>query len=63
MKDWLQENPNGSKDAFEKYFKALSADVKKVSQSLPSLLLLIILCTQMYKNQANVAVRISVLHV
>jgi hypothetical protein len=40
MKDWLRENPNGSKVAFEKYFKALSADVKKVlpcDQSFPSL--------------------------
>lgn len=30
MKNWLHENPNGSKDAFEKYFRALPADVKKV---------------------------------
>jgi hypothetical protein len=31
MKDWLEENPNGLKDAFEQYFKALPADVRKVS--------------------------------
>jgi hypothetical protein len=30
MKDWLEENPNGLKDAFEEYFKALPVDVKKV---------------------------------
>jgi hypothetical protein len=30
MKDWLLENPNGLKGAFEEYFKALPADVKKV---------------------------------
>ena len=30
MKEWLEQNPNGSKDAFEKYFKALTQDVKKV---------------------------------
>lgn len=37
MKDWLLENPNGSKDAFEKHFKALPAGIKKVrDQYLPS---------------------------
>jgi hypothetical protein len=30
MKDWLEQNPNGSKDGFESYFKALSPDEKKV---------------------------------
>jgi hypothetical protein len=30
MKEWLEQNPNGSKDAFEKHFKALSQDEKKV---------------------------------
>jgi hypothetical protein len=30
MKEWLEENPNGSKDAFERYFKTLPADVSKV---------------------------------
>jgi hypothetical protein len=31
MKDWLEENPDGTKDSFERYFKALPADVRKVS--------------------------------
>jgi hypothetical protein len=31
MKDWLQENPDGLKDAFEQYFKALPAEARKVS--------------------------------
>jgi hypothetical protein len=31
MKDWLEENPNGLKDAFERYFKALPVDARKVS--------------------------------
>jgi hypothetical protein len=30
MKDWLEQNPNGSKNAFEEYFKALTPDVIKV---------------------------------
>jgi hypothetical protein len=34
MKDWLEENPNGLKDAFEKYFKALPKNVKKVSNAM-----------------------------
>jgi hypothetical protein len=34
MKDWLEENPNGSKDSFDQYFKALPADVRKVSNNL-----------------------------
>jgi len=44
MKDWLEQNSNGSKDAFEKYFKALAPDVKKVcnivsnSATMPSLM-------------------------
>jgi hypothetical protein len=42
MKDWLDENPNGSKDAFEKYYKALDTDIKKVCDaSFPTLLILI----------------------
>jgi hypothetical protein len=60
MKDWLHANPNGSKDAFEKYFKGLPAPAKKVcDQYFPSLLTLILLCTQIFKDQANAAVRIS----
>ena len=31
MKDWLEENPNGTKDAFELFFKALPADARKAS--------------------------------
>lgn len=31
MKDWLDQNLNGSKDTFEHYFKALPADITKVS--------------------------------
>jgi hypothetical protein len=59
MTDWLRENPNGSKDVFEKHFKTLTTDVKKVcDQSFPSLLLLILLCTQIYKDQASAVVRI-----
>jgi hypothetical protein len=30
MKDWLEENPDGLKDMFELYFKALTMDVRKV---------------------------------
>jgi hypothetical protein len=40
MKDWLEENPNGLKDAFEKYYKALPADAKRVSTATSRLLLL-----------------------
>ena len=61
MIDWLRENPNGSKDVFEKHLKALPADVKKVrDQSFLSLLSLILLCTQIYKDRASAAVRILV---
>jgi hypothetical protein len=57
MKEWLIENPNGSKDAFEKYFKAIPANIKKVcGDSLPSILTLI-LCMQIFKDRANAAVR------
>jgi hypothetical protein len=31
MKDWLNDNPNGLKDAFEQYFKALPPDIRNVS--------------------------------
>ncbi len=31
MKDWIEENPNGLKDMFELYFKALPMNVRKVS--------------------------------
>jgi hypothetical protein len=62
MMDWLCENPNGSKDTFEKHFKALPADVKKVcNQSFLSFLSLILLCTQIYKDWASVAIHILVL--
>jgi hypothetical protein len=40
MKDWLEDNPNGLKDAFETYFKALPPEVRKVS-NFPSPLPLI----------------------
>jgi hypothetical protein len=33
MKDWLEENLNGLKDVFEKYFKAFSENVRKVSNA------------------------------
>jgi hypothetical protein len=60
MKDWLQENPGGSKDAFEHYFKALPADVKKVRDrhflSVLSPHVLISTCTQTYKDRAAAAV-------
>jgi hypothetical protein len=62
MTDWLRENPNGSKDAFKKYFDTLPADVKKVRDKyFPSLLTLILLCTQIYKDRAKAAVRILVI--
>jgi len=38
MKDWLDENPSGSKDAFEKYFKALPMDIRSVSTATSYLL-------------------------
>jgi hypothetical protein len=61
MKDWLQVNPNGSKEAFEKYFKALSADAKKVCyQPIPISSSTDRLRTQIYKNQATEAVCISI---
>lgn len=34
MKDWLENNPNGMKDAFEQYFKALPADGRKASNTV-----------------------------
>lgn len=40
MRDWLERNPNGLKDAFETYFKTLPADVKKVSNLINFTLLL-----------------------
>jgi hypothetical protein len=63
MKEWLVGNPKGSKDAFDKYFKALSQDDKKVCGFLFSLLLhtnLIILSTQKYKAIAVEAVCASI---
>jgi hypothetical protein len=43
MKDWLEQNPGGSKDVFEKYFKALTEDAKKVgNNSLCSIVQLIL---------------------
>jgi len=62
MIDWLHKNPNGSKDMFEKHLKALPADIKKVhDQSFLSLLLLILLCMQIYKDWASAAIHILVL--
>ncbi len=60
MKDWLEENPNGSKDAFELYFKALPPDLRKVSDQYISSfpLILISTCTQTYKDQAATAVSV-----
>ncbi|KAF8463819.1 hypothetical protein DFH94DRAFT_699348 [Russula ochroleuca] len=34
MKEWLEQNPNSSKDTFESYFKALTQDVKKKYRDL-----------------------------
>ncbi len=62
MKEWLQENPNGSKGAFEKYFKGLSADVRKVCDRPSHLSALNLLGIQVYKDQANAAVSISFTH-
>jgi hypothetical protein len=65
MKDWLGENPNGLKDAFEQYFKALPADVRKVSNhtgsNFPFSLALTLVCVQTYNDRATAAVRVSVL--
>jgi hypothetical protein len=61
MIDWLCKNPNGLKDTFEKHFKALSANVKKVcDQSFLSLLSLILLCMQIYKDWASATIYILV---
>jgi hypothetical protein len=30
MKDWLEQNPDGSKDAFDRHFKVLSQEDRKV---------------------------------
>jgi hypothetical protein len=60
MKDWLEENPSGSKEAFEQYFKALPADARKVSnrtgRRFPFPLFLTLVCTQIYKDRASSAV-------
>ena len=40
MKDWLEQNPNGLKDTFKEYFRALSADARKVSTATSCFLLL-----------------------
>jgi hypothetical protein len=60
MKEWLEQNPNGSKVAFETYFKALTHGDKKVcsnSNDSPSIPLLFLLSTQKYKDLAAAAVR------
>jgi hypothetical protein len=64
MKDWLGENPNGLKDAFEQYFKALPADVRKVSNhsNFSFSLALTLVCVQTYNDRATAAVRVSVLY-
>jgi hypothetical protein len=62
MKDWLKGNPDGLKVDFEQHFKALPADIRKVSISHddhdPISLVLILTCTQAYKDQAAAAVRV-----
>lgn len=60
MQDWLEENPNGLKDTFEKYFKALSENVRKVSScsNSPFPFALTLLCVQTYKDHASVAVHV-----
>jgi hypothetical protein len=62
MKDWLEENPNGLKDAFEQYFKALPPDVRKVSihSNFTFAFVLTPVCTQTYKERATAAVRVSI---
>ena len=64
MKEWLEENPNGSKDAFEQYFKALSASVRKVSSCSysPFPVALTLFCVQTYKDRASAAVGILLLY-
>jgi hypothetical protein len=64
MKDWLEENPDGLKDAFEQYFKALPPDVRKVSNdsNFTFPLTLTLLFMQIYKERATAAVRIFLLH-
>jgi hypothetical protein len=59
MKDWLEDNPNGLKDAFEKYFKELPVDVRKVRKCSYSHILftLTLLCEQTYKDRVSAAVR------
>ena len=63
MKDWLEVNTNGTKDAFEQYFKALPTDVRKASNhsNFPFLLGLTLVYAQTYKDRATAAVRVSVL--
>jgi hypothetical protein len=49
MKDWLEQNLNGLKDAFERHFSALTPDVKKVGHDMndsASITLLIPLSTE-----------------
>jgi hypothetical protein len=62
MKDWLHDNPNGLKNAFEKYSKRSLQLPKKYMINFPSLLSLpvILLHAQIYKDQANAAVRIPI---
>ena len=37
MRNWLEENPNGLKNTFEKYFKMFLVDVRKASTALHGL--------------------------
>ena len=64
MKDWLEENPNGLKDAFEQHFKALPADARKVSNpsSFSFLPALTLVRLQTYKDRATAAVRVITFH-
>ena len=58
MKDWLEKNPNGLKDTFEKYFKELPADVKNVGycSNFPFPFALTPFYVQTYKTRASAAV-------
>jgi hypothetical protein len=67
MKEWLEDNPNGLKHAFEEYFKALPADVRKVSDCSESIVSdavdLTLFYIQKYKDNAAAAVRLFTLGV
>ena len=42
MKDWLEANPYGLKEEFEKYFKMLPIDIRKVSDYIDFACLLVL---------------------